>query len=233
MRDILAAAASLLIVTSAATSAHAEPVTIVIDDFSTAQTVKDTKVGGAQSSTVSYSIGGNAFTRTLIVDQKENRFGGTSLAQIGDPDPTDDLDVSVFSLSNSSGVNSQIELVYNIDALLNDFSGGSKLSLSVLFADAASGQPFTIEGFLNGAALGSQTFTGPGHLDFALAALNESGGNELRLVFTGGTSFDATLDDIIILAQGSGGGLPVPEPGAIGLLGLGLAGVALRRRKTA
>ncbi len=230
MKKILAAAAGLLV----STSVYAAPVKIVVDNFATAQTVKDTSNdGNASSSTASYSINGNAFTRTLIVNQTENRWGGTSMGAIGDPDPTDDIDASVFSLSNTDGVNSQIELVYNIDSLLDDFSGSSELNLSVLFADAASGQPFTITGFLNGQGLGSQTFTGAGQLDFSLGELLASGGNELRLVFTGGTSFDATLDDITILAQGGGGGLPVPEPGAIGLLGLGLAGVAFGRRRKA
>lgn len=32
---------------------------------------------------------------------------------------------------------------------------------------------------------------------------------------------------------GDGGGLPVPEPGALGLIGLGIAAVGLRRRKAA
>ena len=227
MKGVLAAVALLL-----GTSAQAQPVTIVVDDFATSQRVVDSSPNAPDArSDVTYTIDGNSFTRTLIVNQTATMFGGASIGLIGDPDETDDIEASIFSLTNVDGTDSTMELVYDIDALADDFVGGSELRLSVLFADAASNEVFTIAGFLNGEMVGSETFTGAGQLDFALAALLDSG-NELRLVFSGGTGWDATLDDITVFA--AGGEEPVPEPAALGLFGLGLAAVALgRRRKVA
>ena len=227
MKGVLAAAGLLM-----ATSAYAQPVTITVDDFATSQLVVDTSPNAPDArSDVTYTIDGNTFTRTLIVNQTATLSGGSSIGLIGDPDETDDIEASIFSLTNVDGTDSTMELVYDIDALTDDFVGGSELRMSVLFADAASGEVFTIAGFLNGEQLGSETFAGAGQLDFALSSLLDSG-NELRLVFTGGTGWDATLDDITVFA--AGGEEPVPEPAALGLFGLGLAAVALgRRRKTA
>jgi hypothetical protein len=219
MKRILAMAAGLMV----SASAYAAPITI--DDFTDAQTVIDTTTGdGAESSTVTYEVDGNTFTRTLTVNQFEHTNADPSIESKGD------IGFGTFKLSNGSETNSTMTLDYEIDALLDDFSGSSTLMLDVLFTDASEGQPFTIEGFLNGTMIGSQTFTGPGMMTFSLPGLAASG-NELRLVFNGGTAFDSTLGPISIEVRGDGGGIPVPEPGAIGLLGLGLVTVAFARRR--
>jgi hypothetical protein len=203
-------------------AAHAAPV--LIDDFNTLQNTTDTTANnGAVSTSATYSVGGNAFTRTLTVDQTEHNSIDPRLASSAD------VGFGTLKLSNDSQVNSVIDLTYDVDSLVDDVAGASKLALDVIFADAASGMGFTIAGYLNGTFLGSQTYTGAGSLSFNLPELAASG-NELRLTFTGGTSFDATLGPISLQVNG-GGGLPVPEPGAIGLLGLGLTGVAFARRR--
>lgn len=220
MKQILAAGTAMLLAMGAA---HAAPITV--DDFNTLQTTTDTTDDGtAVSTTTGYSIDGNAFTRTLIVDQTEHDSTDPLLASQGR------IGFGTLKLSNDSQTNSLIDLTYDIDSLVDDVSGASELMMNVIFADASEGIGFTIAGFLNGEFLGSQTFTGPGSLTFALPGLAESG-NELRLAFSGGTSFDSTLGPISIEVEGGGGGIPVPEPGALGLLGLGLMTVAFARRR--
>jgi len=107
-------------------------------------------------------------------------------------------------------------------------TGTSNLKSSVTFADVSVGKPFRVEGFLNGLSIGSETFTGAGKLDFAMPAL-QALNNELKLTFSGGMAFDATLGPISV--EVGEGGAPVPEPAALGLLGLGVASVAFARRR--
>gem|GEM_PF-4850100 len=220
MKRILAVAAGLLV----STSAFAAPM-ITIDDFNKAQTVIDTTATGAESDTTNYTIGTNAFTRTLIVDQTTSNNGLRSMGVIGGGE---------FNLVNDPGTNSKMTLRYNIDSLIDDTAGAaSELMLSVKFFDYAMKAPFRLEGMLNGSAIGSETFTSA--IDestavmFKMPALRSSG-NTLELMFSGGTAFDATLGPIRI-EVGEGGGIPVPEPGALGLLGLGIASVAFARRR--
>ena len=221
MKHILAAGTAMLL--GMGTAAHAEIITV--DDFNTVQTSIDTTADGTAVTTVGvYAIDGNTFTRTLTVDQFEHTSAKPTAASMAD------IGFGTLALSNDSEVNSMIDLSYDIDSLVDDVAGTSELMMRVIFADASLGIPFTIQGFLNGTLLGSQTFTGPGDLTFNLPGLAESG-NELRLVFSGGTSFDSTLGPISLEFDTGGGGIPVPEPGALGLLGLGLVTVAFARRR--
>ena len=203
-------------------AAHAAPITI--DDFNTAQEVNDSTANGtAVSSSETYTIDGNEFTRTISVDQTEH----TS------PDPalfsTANIGFGTLKLSNDSQTNSMISASYEIDSLVDDVFGSSELTLDVIFTDASVGEVFTIMGFLNDELIGSETFTGAGSLSFDLPELLASG-NTLRLQFTGGAAFDAELGPVVLQVNG----IPVPEPGALGLFGLGLLALAgARRRKVA
>lgn len=214
MKALLGTVAALLV----STAATAEP--ILIDDFQAIQTVRDnTRDGMRNESTTNYGIGTNLFTRTVSVDQTEHN-GPSPLLE-----STANIGYGSLKLSNDSQTNAVFNISYNIDSLIDDVAGSSALALDVMFTDAAEGMPFSIAGYLNDALLGTRDFTGPGALSFALPSL-AAAGNDLRLVFTGGTAFDTELGPISVQVA------EVPEPATLGLLGLGLFAVgAARRRK--
>ncbi len=138
----------------------------------------------------------------------------------------------VMLANNGPLQDSTVTLTYDIAANL-ELANTLSLKLDFLFNDNAAGGDNTVEAFLDGGSLGVKTLSTEGvpfSIAFAVseaqAAILAAGGtNLLSFVFNGSPGWDLVLDTVSA----------VPEPGMIGLLGLGVAGIgfASRRRKVA
>lgn len=128
--------------------------------------------------------------------------------------------------------------------------GATDLFLRLLFEDPTAGPPsntaFSTEAILLPAGSGWTSVMFPILATDLTAGLGSVAGalanaTTLRLFHSSSATFPGEavaaalgVDNISALGSdggGGGGGTSVPEPGALGLLGLGLAGLAMRRRR--
>ena len=231
MRHLLA----LSTVAAALASAPASAVIIPIDDFgltqpasapltdssSRAASCTNPIFGGTGSVTSNIVVvvsGANVFTRQLSVNLcNQQAPRQLSLRVIG----------GEFDINNGSGERSVGAIRYTgLSALVDDIPTNA-LSLAFAFDVVASdSSPVNVRAILSGVDLGTQqigsNFTG--QFEFNLPANPNFNGN-LDLVFLGATGYDIAIESIGLLVR-----TPVSEPAILGILGVGLLALGLRRR---
>ncbi|EMD82987.1 PEP-CTERM sorting domain-containing protein [Pacificimonas flava] len=203
------------ILAGAATGVSAAVVSI--DDFSTYpySTTLDS-VGSTASDTATLTP---AIERTIFFERLAN--GGTTSASANAEVSIAD---GILELANDSNVNSRLTLTYSLDGL---FDTGGVTGFDIFVSNSGTAGDGTIQALLNGTSLGTVTLPngmeGPISFSFsdALAAGNP---DELTFIFSGSPSYDMLIGPITA---------NVPEPGALGLLGLGVLGMAaaMKRRR--
>jgi opacity protein-like surface antigen len=212
MKKLLLAAAAAAGLSASANAA----IIAVLDDFSTGEQFVNQ---ASPTSTV-----GNRTLDISNIQQNSNTFPGNV-----DPFAQVETAGGTLNINNGSRDDSTVDLSYLIGA---NADLAFTTMLEVVFANNDNALPTesTIEAFLDGTSLGIQSLPGsndPFSIMFSLSdaqAAILAAGTTLRFQFNGSPDYDLSVDAINA----------VPEPGMIGLLGLGLLGLGVaRRRKSA
>jgi PEP-CTERM motif len=202
--------------------AHAD---VILDTFSVLQGTVVTAAAGAPQSTVS----GNRTIRiaTSSPSPLANPFANISAVssggangsfQINNPSLTTSLVELIYTLSPITGFAPGAAGALTFDVLSNDNGNTGNTTVSVMFTGVSGN--FSIAAASIPAAPPGVPFL----LGLTGAQMNAiTGGGTLKFSFTGPNDYDLTLDNI---------GL-VPEPASITLMGLGIFGLGMARRRKA
>ncbi|NEQ30431.1 MAG: PEP-CTERM sorting domain-containing protein [Leptolyngbya sp. SIO4C5] len=231
--------AALAGVATLAFSAPAAAVTITLDNFDTAFT----KDGGSTTDAVlavgSFDDGSGG--QTIVTEDTSDlqsvmpsgldRLGILRLNSVAfaDSAATAEINGSSLQYSADAGVNAYVQLSYALEDAFAGIAGTNatgRVDLRTIFADANS-RTFSL--FVNGTLADQFTESGtiaPGSSEFRSLSFNtdllNGVADGLSIRVTGPSALDIQFDQITT---------DVPEPGVLGLLGLGLAGIAMTRRR--
>lgn len=208
---------------------------IAIDDFSTPSiAVIDPQDDGipVTSGPQAIVVNGNALTRTITVNLLSAVPPQDAKAQALD---------GLFDIALGSQDDAVVTLTYNVDALQGDFATYQSISSLSLLVEilGADGTNKSLNAIMNGDDLGTfslpdqVTSANPRTLRFDLSPNTDVNGN-LEFRFNGNPGYDLSFALIGFEVFGDLEQTPIPEPGVLGLLGLGVLGVAAaggRRRR--
>lgn len=160
---------------------------------------------------------------------RELRIYNIFLGPGSDMDPMAFVDTDapgVFGINNGIGDDSTVDIFYDLVMVDADF-----IDVNFLNNDNALPTDSDLELFVAGISQGAQTLhdmNDPFTISFSLSDAAQMAlrtGTSLMLTFNGSPAFDLSVDSITAR---------IPEPGALGFLGLGLLGMsAVARRKAA
>jgi hypothetical protein len=207
-------------------------VIVTIDPFSTPQgPVEDIVLGGGgvSSGPLAYVQGVHSYSREFSVEL---------LAFLAPVQAQAAVMSSVFDVLNGTGEKSEVVLEYTIPASLEAFKNSvtNVTGLAFFFELVARDlNPISISAELNGVSLDPVvppleppplTLPAIYRFNVPLGAIDGT----LTFTINGDAGYDLTLDNLRLWIGRNGEEFDIPAPAALGLFGLGLAAVGLRRR---